>query len=69
MSMYQRRLGKYELQERVGSGASELWKAFDTQQRRYVAIKILPVNAQTSADCRRPDRPIPRLSPCRTDKG
>src|SRR5438874_1581124 len=50
MSMYQRRLGKYELQERVGSGAGEVWKAFDTQQHRYVAIKILPVNAQTSTD-------------------
>ncbi len=50
MSMYQRRLGKYELQERVGHGAGELWKAFDTQQHRYAAIKILPVNAQTSAD-------------------
>lgn len=50
MGMYQRRLGKYELQERVGRGASEVWKAFDSQQRRFVAIKILPVNAQTSAD-------------------
>src|SRR5437870_10328201 len=50
MSMYQRRLGKYELQERVGRGAGEVWKAFDTQERRYVAIKIIPVNAQTSAD-------------------
>src|SRR5947209_13719365 len=50
MSMYQRRLGKYELQERVARGAGEVWKAFDTQQRRYVAIKILSVNAQTSAD-------------------
>ena len=50
MGMYQRRLGKYELQERVGHGASEVWKAFDSQQHRFVAIKILPVNAQTSAD-------------------
>ncbi len=49
--MNQRRLGKYELQERLGSGAvGEIWKAFNTQQRCYVTIKIIPVNAQTSAD-------------------
>ena len=50
MSMYQRRLGKYELQERVGRGVGEVWRAFDTQQRRYVAFKILQVNTQTSTD-------------------
>src|SRR2546421_3644176 len=37
-----RRLGKYELRERVGQGGmAEVWKAFDTQLKRYVAIKIL----------------------------
>jgi serine/threonine protein kinase len=51
MGMNQRRLGKYELQENLGSGAvGEVWKAFNTQQHRYVTIKIIPVNAQTSAD-------------------
>ena len=51
MSMNQRRLGKYELQEPLGPGAvGEIWKAFNTQQRRYVTIKIIPVNAQTSDD-------------------
>lgn len=51
MGMNQRRLGKYELQERLGSGAvGEIWKAFNTQQHRYVTIKIIPVKAETSAD-------------------
>ena len=51
MGINPRRLGKYELQERLISGAvGEIWKAFNTQQRRYVTIKIIPVNAQTSAD-------------------
>ena len=51
MGMNQRRLGKYELQERLRSGvAGEVWKAFDTQQHRYVTIKIIPVNAQMSTD-------------------
>src|SRR6266571_2922470 len=37
-----RRLGKYELRERLGQGGmAEVWKAFDTQLKRYVAIKIL----------------------------
>jgi serine/threonine protein kinase len=51
MGMNQRRLGKYELQEHLGSGVvGEVWKAFNTQQHRYVTIKIIPVNIQTSAD-------------------
>jgi eukaryotic-like serine/threonine-protein kinase len=37
-----RRLGKYELRERLGQGGmAEVWKAFDTQLHRYVAIKLL----------------------------
>jgi len=37
-----KRLGKYELRERLGQGGmAEVWKAFDTQLKRYVAIKIL----------------------------
>src|SRR5881396_1076069 len=51
MGMNQRRLGKYELQERLESGAvGEVWKAFNTQQHCYVTIKIIPVNAETGAD-------------------
>ena len=51
MSTNQGHLGKYQLQERIGhSIVGDIWKAFDTQERRYVAIKIIPVNAQTSAD-------------------
>src|SRR5436309_3211612 len=51
MGMNQGRIAKYELQERLGSDAvGQVWKAFDAQQRRFVAIKIIPVNAQTSAD-------------------
>jgi len=51
MDMNNRLLGKYELQERLGSGAvGNVWKAFNAQQLRYVTIKIIPVNAQTSAD-------------------
>ncbi|MBV9231490.1 MAG: serine/threonine protein kinase, partial [Chloroflexi bacterium] len=35
-------LGKYILYERLGRGGmAEVWKALDTQLRRYVAIKIL----------------------------
>ena len=38
-----RRLGKYELRERLARGGQgEVWKAFDPQLRRYVAIKQLP---------------------------
>src|SRR5438552_3543788 len=45
MSTYPRRLGKYELQERLGHGGmAEVWKALDTQLQRYVAIKLLHAN-------------------------
>jgi len=47
--MSPRRLGKYDLQERLGRGGiGETWKAFDTQQHRYVAINIIRVNPETS---------------------
>ncbi|HEX7733559.1 MAG TPA: serine/threonine-protein kinase [Ktedonobacteraceae bacterium] len=43
-----RRLGKYELQQRLGRGGmAEVWKALDTQLQRYVAIKLLHTNLQT----------------------
>jgi len=42
-----RRLGKYELQERLGHGGmAEVWKARDTQLQRFVAIKLLHANLQ-----------------------
>jgi eukaryotic-like serine/threonine-protein kinase len=51
MSINPGNIGKYELQERLVSGTvGEIWKAFDTQQRYYVAIKIIPINAQTGTD-------------------
>ena len=47
--MNQRRLGKYELQERLGHDATNgTWKAFDTQQQRIVAIKIIEIRPGTS---------------------
>lgn len=45
MSIRPRRLGKYELQERLGlGGMAEVWKALDTQLQRHVAIKLLHAN-------------------------
>src|SRR6266699_2797763 len=45
MSTSPRRLGKYELRKRLGHGGmAEVWKAFDTQLQRYVAIKLLHAN-------------------------
>ncbi len=42
-----RRLGKYDLQQRLGHGGmAEVWKALDTQLQRYVAIKLLHANLQ-----------------------
>ena len=47
MSTNARRIGKYELQEQLGHGGmAEVWKAFDLQLHRYVAIKILHANLQ-----------------------
>ncbi len=43
-----RRLGRYELQERLGRGGmAEVWKALDTQLQRHVAIKVLHPNLRT----------------------
>src|SRR5437588_5376461 len=38
-------LGKYELRERLGRGGmAEVWKAYDPQLKRYVAIKYVQAN-------------------------
>ena len=51
MSMEPRHLGKYELRERlVRGGQGEVWKAFDPQLRRYVAIKLLHADMQSDPD-------------------
>ncbi|MEO9059240.1 MAG: protein kinase [Ktedonobacteraceae bacterium] len=45
------RLGKYEMQEHLERGGmGEVWKAYDTQLRRYVAIKLLQGNLRDNAD-------------------
>jgi serine/threonine protein kinase/ABC-type branched-subunit amino acid transport system substrate-binding protein len=47
MSTGPKRIGKYELQERLGRGGmGEVWKALDTQLQRYVAIKLIRVELQ-----------------------
>ena len=44
-------LGKYELRERLGRGGmAEVWKAFDPQLERYIAIKILHADLQTDPE-------------------
>ncbi len=45
------RIGNYELQKLLGQGKmAEVWKAFDTQAHRYVAIKLLRANLQIDLD-------------------
>src|SRR5947209_2163750 len=51
MSIGPQRLGKYELQERLERGGmGEVWKAYDTQLRRHVAIKLLHANLRANPD-------------------
>jgi len=51
MSTGPQRLGKYEMQEHLERGGmGEVWKAYDTQLRRYVAIKLLQGNLRDNAD-------------------
>ncbi len=51
MSEGPQRLGKYEMQEQLERGGmGEVWKAYDTQLRRYVAIKLLQGNLRGNAD-------------------
>src|SRR6266550_272371 len=48
MRIEPRRLGKYELRERLGRGGmGEVWKAFDNQLQRNVAIKLLHADLQS----------------------
>src|SRR3989441_1496802 len=51
MNTEPRRLGKYELYERLGQGGmGDVWKAFDPQLRRFVAIKLLLADLQADPD-------------------
>ena len=51
MSTNQQVLGHYELQQRLsGDTLTENWKAFDTQQQRYVILKTLRVPPQASPE-------------------
>ncbi len=51
MSTSPKHLGKYELQERLGQGGmAEVWKGFDPQLKRYVAIKFLHANLRSDPD-------------------
>jgi eukaryotic-like serine/threonine-protein kinase len=51
MSTNPGRIDKYELRERLGqSSMSEVWKAFDTQAQRYIAIKFLHPNLPADPD-------------------
>src|SRR5436305_14014970 len=51
MSIESQRIGKYELRERLGRGGStDVWKAFDIQLQRYVAIKLLRDELQNEPD-------------------
>ena len=51
MSTNPGRIGKYELQERLGqSGITEVWKAFDTQASRYAALKFFHANLQADPE-------------------
>ena len=44
-------LGKYELREQIGRGGmAEVWKAFDTQLERLVAIKLLHADLQADPE-------------------
>ena len=49
MSTNPRRLGKYELHGCLGRGGmAEVWKAFDPQLKRFVAIKLLRADLQAA---------------------
>src|SRR5207249_2039527 len=48
MSTTPQRIGKYELQNLLGSGSvGEVWKSYDLQNRRDVAIKVFYPDLQS----------------------
>src|SRR5690242_4161686 len=48
MSTTSQRIGKYELQKLLGSGSvGEVWKGYDLQNRRDVAIKVFYTDLQS----------------------
>ena len=48
MSTTPRRIGKYELQKQLGRGsAGEVWKGYDLQLRREVAVKLIHPDLQS----------------------
>src|ERR1700694_1370871 len=50
-SMEPGRIGKYELREWLGQGVlAEVWKAWDTQLQRFVAIKLLHTDLQNDPE-------------------
>jgi serine/threonine protein kinase len=51
MNVHPRHLDKYELRELLGRGGmAEVWKAYDSQLQRYVAIKLLHMDLQNDPD-------------------
>jgi serine/threonine protein kinase len=51
MSTALQSLGKYELQDRLGtSGIAEIWKAFDPELQRAVALKIFHADLQNDSE-------------------
>ncbi|MBV9689162.1 MAG: serine/threonine protein kinase [Ktedonobacteraceae bacterium] len=49
MSAQQRRIGQYELYECLEADTTtEVWRSFDTQQHRYVTLRIFRINTQVS---------------------
>ena len=51
MSIHPFHIGKYELQQCLGRGGmGEVWKAFDQQLQRHVAIKLLHPDLQATPD-------------------
>jgi eukaryotic-like serine/threonine-protein kinase len=51
MSEEARKLGKYELQSRLAQGGmGEVWKGFDSQLKRIVAIKLLRTDLQHDSE-------------------
>lgn len=51
MTTSPKHLGKYELREVLGRGGmAEVWKGFDPQLKRYVAVKFMHANLRSDPD-------------------